>query len=1179
MSAGAAHPLGLNENHPYGIISNAYETPHVKWARPYRGGAVKALVLAPMWSHRETVELAQRLSLDYTAWMSETFQAMSAPAAADPAFAFFQPPPAVVYRHLRECIAKDYDVIVIGKLDWAMLTDEQRLQLLEKASRGTGLVYVGPPAGNKELQIVFGGKPAPAGREFVTRGVPLGALPAFKTMAPEQIVRTSMFDKGRVVVLDYGPIVYKMESHALTPRWTEPGGTRDSGGGYSDEYHKPTGYVPPDKCPELEFVPYEYYQSLVARAVLWAGRREIAARLTRLVMPTVIDYPASAHSVQVTTAAAPAGAALKAVVRHRYEYERVLDLQQRPAGAENSLALPAIPAGDYFVDVWLIAADANVLDWASAKFAVKADADIREISLARKSYNPGDAVKGQVLLSRPMAAGEALSVELRDNYGRKIAEQPHVGTGETIPFAFVIARPLTVLHSIRARVVRQGNDVCASRLNFPVRANLKRAERFNEVLWSGAGNTLLANLMLRKLSKHDQADAIDVGFSGATHARNIAAADLAAVPYTRGFGHFGTTIAGPHRSEDLAGGCMTNPATHKAVDDWFGMFGDIYGPYGPLGWSHGDESYYAANPDTCWSETCLAAFREYLKTRYSDLAGLNRDWGTKYANWAAVMPLAYDEAKATGNYAPWIEHRLSSNYVWARLYRRTGEAMQRTDAGALVGFDGPQGLWNPNSGLNWWVLKDHVGVLQDYLYNAESMEIFRSFATPKHLSGMWYGTYGLTWDIGPNTVPAHHYFPWYCLFHGLNSTWMWTMGGPGPLSGYAPDLTNLPFFEASRQSLKTIRSGVFTLLHTGRRANDGIAIHYSEASRVADSLFADDKRCTAWAESLADFNHAVEDCGLQYDYVAYEQIEQDALRQGRYRVLLMPHSRAVSEKEAAAIRGFVQQGGLLIADIMPGMLNGHGSKQARSVMADLFPKTDPGIVHAFGKGKTVLLGNKLAGYGGASHRHRGGWKKLEGRWRLLADLLREHAGLAAPVSITHRAQGEMPPTEVTRFVAGDAEFVGLLRKTSCHDHGAYPAAVRFPDKRHVYDVRAGKYLGFLDSVTTEISYEAQLYARLPYRVAGIELAGPDRAAGGGRSEFRLVVQAESGARPGAHAFRVEVLGPGGVQLPWYAANLTAERGRAICGIDWALNDPAGRYTVVVRDVASGTTAKREVTLR
>ena len=51
------------------------------------------------------MELAQRLSLDYTAWMSETFKEMNAPAASDPAFAFFQPPPAVVHRHLRKCAA------------------------------------------------------------------------------------------------------------------------------------------------------------------------------------------------------------------------------------------------------------------------------------------------------------------------------------------------------------------------------------------------------------------------------------------------------------------------------------------------------------------------------------------------------------------------------------------------------------------------------------------------------------------------------------------------------------------------------------------------------------------------------------------------------------------------------------------------------------------------------------------------------------------------------------------------------------------------------------------------------------------------------------------------------------------------------------------------------------------
>jgi hypothetical protein len=49
-----------------------------------------------MWSQRETVELAQRLSLDYAAWMSESFTQMTTPAAAgDP---LFQPPPGSCIR-------------------------------------------------------------------------------------------------------------------------------------------------------------------------------------------------------------------------------------------------------------------------------------------------------------------------------------------------------------------------------------------------------------------------------------------------------------------------------------------------------------------------------------------------------------------------------------------------------------------------------------------------------------------------------------------------------------------------------------------------------------------------------------------------------------------------------------------------------------------------------------------------------------------------------------------------------------------------------------------------------------------------------------------------------------------------------------------------------------------------
>jgi len=405
----------------------------------------------------------------------------------------------------------------------------------------------------------------------------------------------------------------------------------------------------------------------------------------------------------------------------------------------------------------------------------------------------------------------------------------------------------------------------------------------------------------------------------------------------------------------------------------------------------------------------------------------------------------------------------------------------------------------------------------------------------------------------------------------------WT-GTPGPLSGYAPDLTNLPFFDASRQSLREIRSGVFSLLRTGRRANDGIAVHYSEVSRIADSLYAEDQRCTAWMQSLADVNHAVEDCGLQYEYVAYEEIEQDELRKGSCRVLIMPHSRAVSQKEAEAIRQFVQDGGLLIADIMPGILNGHGSKQEPGLLANLFPKTEPGVVNTIGMGRTVLLGAKLAGYGHASYRNMQGWKRLDGRWRTLADLLRAHAGVTPQVTVAHCGAGEMPPTEIVRFETGNAKFVGLLRKYYYYDNASYPVTIGFAKKNHVYDVRAGKYLGFVDSLTTDLSYEAHVYACLPHQVESIVLDVPGRANRSAPTAIKIALKT-AGAKPwSGQVFHVRVLSPGGRELSWYGQSAVAESGKAEATIPWALNDPAGRYTVVVRDVASGVTAQREVSL-
>ena len=1168
--AAAGHPLGLDENHPYGRLGTAYVTPHVAWANPYARGKIRALVIAPAWSQRETVELAQRLSLDFTPWMSATFSAFTTRAEFDPAFSFFQAPPEVVQRAGAEALKKEYDVLIVGKVDWAAIPGRQRFQLLEKVAGGMGLLYVNPPAGNKELDLVFGRHPAPAEAARITAGVPLAALPRLAGVPSDRLVRPARFGKGRVVVLDYQepPPSDKnaYESCAwpcLTPQW--------------DLTDTKEGFQPVDALPEAEFVPYEYYQALVARTVLWAADKEPQTHLSAGDLPERVPWPAAGRAAILGVDKAPASCTLRAVVRSRTT-GAALPLGTKPAGAAVRFPLPHLPAGDYFLDAWAQAGGAT-LDWASRVFTVTADSPLGAITLDRPQYNPGDAMAGRIAFTRPVAAGEKVVASLWDNLGRQVGSAPVQPSGA---FRFGPLRPLTALHRVEVSLLRGGKTVCRAGHTFPVRAR-RGWEEFNEIVWSGGENNFLTHLMLRRLAREDQATAIDIGWRGNTNARNLALADLAAVPYTARYGCFGPAkdnVTPEH--PDNAYGCMSGPVTLANLDKWGDTQSSIYGPYGPLAWTHGDETNYGYDaPDICWSKTCLAAFRQYARAAYADLNAANREWGTSFATWEEVLPLTFAEAKRTRAYARWIDHRHSSNRVFAGFYRHSGEALSRHDPGARAGFDGGVGLDRPNSGGDWWTLSRETDILHSYIGDSAQMEVYRSFARPEQVRGMWYGTYGLTWQIGPNTVPYCHLFPWYSLFHGMNTTWFWTMGAPGPLSGYAPDFTPLPFFRARTESLRQIRGGLGRLLLSGTRDDDGIALHCSETSRIAESFFAAKEAdwSSGYTRALAGFNKALEDSGFQYRYLATEQIAGGALAKDGCKVLILPHSRAISDGEADAIRRFVRAGGVAVADVLPGVLNGHGTPRPASVLADLFPSDTSDSVTTVGKGKSVLIGDLLAGYARA-HQDQFGWKRLPlERSRKLAELLRRHAGLVPAVAIAPAKAEPMPPTEVTRFRCGAVELVGLLRQPFLYDNDAYAARIRFPRRAHLYDVMAGKYLGSTDRVAAEVSYRAMLYALSPYQVAGVAVDAPAAARAGTPTPVTVAVRPAGAARASRHVFRLEVLGPDGRPLSHYAQNLAAEAGTVRASVPWALNDRPGTYTLTARDAMSGVAGRRVVTLR
>ena len=140
-------PYG-DPNQPYDRLPGTLKTYHVPWAKPLKGGPLKALFIVPYNDSREVVEAAQRIQLDYTVimntgpggWADGYFEGENA-----------TPLHGIAAEATLERIARDrlgpernYDVIVIGKISWEVIPDWVRKSILARVKDGAGLVYVSP---------------------------------------------------------------------------------------------------------------------------------------------------------------------------------------------------------------------------------------------------------------------------------------------------------------------------------------------------------------------------------------------------------------------------------------------------------------------------------------------------------------------------------------------------------------------------------------------------------------------------------------------------------------------------------------------------------------------------------------------------------------------------------------------------------------------------------------------------------------------------------------------------------------------------------------------------------------------------------------------------------------------------------------------------------------------------
>ena len=627
---------------------------------------------------------------------------------------------------------------------------------------------------------------------------------------------------------------------------------------------------------------------------------------------------------------------------------------------------------------------------------------------------------------------------------------------------------------------------------------------------------------------------------------------------------------------------------------------DATARYRPVAYNCGDElsvTYYVTPFDYDFSPESLEQFRVWLEEEYETLAALNAEWETDFATWDAVMPMPADEARGRGNFAPWADHRTFMEVCYADFFRFMDDEIEARDPGARLGISGTQAA-EAYGGYDWSRLTSALDFGQTYDHKTTG-EMQRSFGDM--LTAPWWGY--------AQTDPALGHRLWRRMLNGADGgsyyTWSYI---------YWPDLTWTTSTADSISHMEQITGGIARLLDACEERAADVWVHYSQPSihgawiTGGQNVFSDNRG--GWVK-------AIEDLGMQMEFVSYAEIEDGALSDAMPRALVLPYSVALSDAEVAEIEAYASAGGVVIGDARIGLMDEHCRTRETGALDALFgirrafvdpsarrPEGEASFSQALdgadptGIGFQDYSGEEITLTTGQALGEMGGQPALvvnnvgEGRAILLnmlvdsygrraqlgvdaplRDLIAETlklADVAAPIGVSltgdHHAY-------VARYVDGGTTFVGVVRDL---DEGGAQVTLDLGEPSQVYDVREGRSLGRKARVTASMEPgECVMYALLPYEVTGVRVRPREETVSRG-DEVSYTVSLEANAEAGLHVYRVEVTDPTGDRRKCYDAQVTAERGVVSGSFGLALNDEPGRWTIRATDVATGVSGEAQV---
>ena len=386
---------------------------------------------------------------------------------------------------------------------------------------------------------------------------------------------------------------------------------------------------------------------------------------------------------------------------------------------------------------------------------------------------------------------------------------------------------------------------------------------------------------------------------------------------------------------------FSHPQVQARVTRFLEQFTARYKDHPALyAWNVWDEPHFTSE-----DEYTLAEFREWLKTKYGTLDRLNMVWERTFDSWEQVQPQQYCWASMMSE-IDWrlfcLDHLVTILRAWTNTVKRIDQKhpVMAHPVGSMINMK------SVSDGVDDWKISQSVDILGVSLYPksggrllkeesvstiTETLDGIRSAAGSKpfmicELQSHFYSGLFIHGTVSPQEAKLWSWLSVACGAKGI-MFWMWHPF----LRGWQLSGRGLCNFDGSPSKRAEAAREVSSLLLRYpalfadlRPLPAQVAILYSVSSEIAFEL-----RGRLIRRLIGDENGvktAVRGAyqALWHSEIPVDFIHEEDLVKGyaqRYKALIIPFGFVISQETGYAIRNYVENGGVVIADARIGVVD------------------------------------------------------------------------------------------------------------------------------------------------------------------------------------------------------------------------------------------------------------------